>query len=65
MDIMGNLLKLYGKLDAETVNLLGRFLIQALRATNSNAWVKENLRVILGDVPKPPITVEVRSPTRR
>jgi hypothetical protein len=65
VDIMGNLLKLYGKLDPDTVALLGRFLVQALRADNSNLWVKEKLREILGDVPKPPLVVEVRSTSRK
>jgi hypothetical protein len=45
------LLELHGKLDAETAKLLWAYVTAALRAPNTNEFVKRTLKQALSDQP--------------
>jgi len=52
--------ELQGKLDKETLVLLGRLVIRALKEPDTNGWLRSQLERILNDPTPPIIRAEVR-----
>jgi len=52
--------ELQGKLDKDTLVLLGRLVIRALKEPDTNGWLRAQLERILADPKLPTIYAEVR-----